>query len=305
LKRLSWALLILLFLCWPLYQALDYIKAQPFATALDLVNFTVSIFTYNWLMLNILLSLKVPVFQRVLPYDVRVQAHILSSVGIAAFVLFHGLYYGLFLKKQITTVTWLLIFLVPHMLILAVLWIPVPGFRKLRDALYARRSFHLIRSYDAFKILHRVLFLALAILTYLHIWDAEIVGVASPASLFGFQALFFFTMAMVLIALIHWATQPRLRVIQASKRGRVTELSLEPSRRLRYRSGQFAFVSLNLPGFRLEEHPFSFTSAESEKLVSFAVKDIGDFSAKVAALKPGDLVRVNGGFGHFLPHGIL
>jgi predicted ferric reductase len=50
-----------------------------------------------------------------------------------------------------------------------------------------------------------------------------------------------------------------------------------------------------------EEHPFSFTTTQDDDTVGFAIRELGNFTRKIIALKPGDKVKVNAGFGSFNP----
>jgi predicted ferric reductase len=84
--------------------------------------------------------------------------------------------------------------------------------------------------------------------------------------------------------------------------GGIVRLALTPHPRLNYRPGQFAFLRFRHPELRGEEHPFSFTSATHENEVGFAVRELGDFTSRLTRLRPGDRVRVNGGFGAFRPN---
>lgn len=77
-----------------------------------------------------------------------------------------------------------------------------------------------------------------------------------------------------------------------------TELCLEPvGRPLRHRAGQFAFLRFDLPGMR-EPHPFSIASAPGAGELRFFVKNLGDWTRRVAAeMRPGATVWVEGPFG--------
>lgn len=85
--------------------------------------------------------------------------------------------------------------------------------------------------------------------------------------------------------------------------GDVTTLRLAPTRRSIERSlpGQFAFIRF-LIGSAVppEEHPFTISSAPSESgILSFTIKNSGDFTAIVKEARRGDLVAVQGPFGVF------
>jgi predicted ferric reductase len=300
-NRKSVLVAALIYLAWPLYQSVDYALAQPFAEIPDIVNYAASIFSYNWLLLNVILALKLPYFQRILPYDFRIRLHVLSSALIAAFILYHGIFYGIVKAKMLTWVIWALIAGLALILALGALWIPVPFFKRIREKVLAALPVPVLRSYDALKYAHKALYVALAGLVFLHILDAELIGVASPASSFGFQGLFWLTVALYLFTLARNRVLPALTVVVAETAGGITRLTLTASPRLRYKSGQFAFLRFRKPGLRYEEHPFSFTSAEGDSVVSFAIRNLGDFSAKLASVEPGEKVRVNGGFGGFWP----
>jgi predicted ferric reductase len=84
--------------------------------------------------------------------------------------------------------------------------------------------------------------------------------------------------------------------------GRSWTLSLEPHRppRLDYRPGQFAWLSLRASPFALREHPFSFSSSPTRAgPLEFTIKELGDFTATIGTLQPGETVYVDGPYGSF------
>jgi predicted ferric reductase len=204
--------------------------------------------------------------------------------------------------KFIDLVSWSLLGLFLGLLVLSLLWIPVPGVKALRTRLLSLVKGERLPSYDWLKGAHKVLFVALAVLTYVHVIGAKLIGVASPLSSLAFQALFVAMGALFVWTRIRNLTLPTLAVRSVAVEGGVIRLDLSPHPRLRYRAGQFAFLRFPHPALRGEEHPFSFTSAPHEAGVHFAMRALGDFTAKLADLRPGDLVRVNGGFGAFHPN---
>jgi len=294
-------ILAALYLGWPLYQVIDYIQGQPMAGLVDNLNYAASILSYNWLLLNVLLGLKVPVLQRVLPYDFRIRAHVVTTMAMTAFVAWHGVYYGFVQPAQITVTTWGLMAAFAGLLAISILWIPLPGLKKIRQTIVNGLKFGILKSYDALKAVHKVLFVALAGLAYFHILEAHLIGVASPASSFGFQFLFLVTVAVYLWTKIQTLVLPTLEVVSIATQGDTTRLSLAGHPRFRYQSGQFAFLRFQHPELQGEEHPFSFVSAAHESAVEFAVRGLGDFTTRLSHLKAGDKVRVNGGFGAFRP----
>ena len=294
-------LVVLFFLVLPLLQAWDYLNTQTFADMLDNTNFVSSIFAYNWLLLNVLIGLKVPVLQNPLPYDLRIRIHVWTTLGLVLLLAWHAVYYMALKVKFIDLVDWSLVAVFLGLVVLSALWIPLPGLKAVRARILGGIRWGLLRSYDFLKVSHKVLFFALAGLTYLHVVAAKLIGVASPWSSFWFQALFVVTAAFFLWTRIQNLTLPALTVRSVATEGGIVRLGLEGHGRLRYRSGQFAFLRFDHPQLRGEEHPFSFTTAGHEEGVGFAVRALGDFTSRLVHLKPGDRVRINGGFGAFHP----
>jgi ferredoxin-NADP reductase len=95
----------------------------------------------------------------------------------------------------------------------------------------------------------------------------------------------------------------RYKVVSiASEAPRVWTLTLEPplNRHLHHAPGQFQFLRLHGSSVLAEEHPFSIASSPSpDGLISLTIKEIGDFTATVGRIKPGDLAAVHGPFGRF------
>ncbi|MFA7301187.1 MAG: ferric reductase-like transmembrane domain-containing protein [Candidatus Shapirobacteria bacterium] len=67
---------------------------------------------------------------------------------------------------------------------------------------------------------------------------------------------------------------------------------------LKYKSGQFAFVSFKQDGLT-ESHPFSFSSSPDEKFIRFTIKILGDYTLKLKDLKVGTMAKVWGSYGRF------
>lgn len=294
-------LIFLLYVALPATQAWVYINGQPFLDTYDALNFASSIVAYHWLLANVMLSLKIPVFQNNLPYDLRIRLHIWSTLGLVVFLAWHAIY-TIFLKaKVIDVVSWSLLALFSGLVFLSLLWIPVPGVKSLRTKLVGALPFAFVKSYEWLKNSHKALFLFLAALTYIHILQSSILDLVPQVSAWGYQLVFLSAAAMFVWTRVHNLTLPTLEVRSVATEGGIVRLALSGHPRLRYRSGQFAFLRFPHTGLKGEEHPFSFTTAQHEPKVGFAVRALGDFTGKLATLKPGDRVKVNGGFGAFHP----
>jgi predicted ferric reductase len=84
--------------------------------------------------------------------------------------------------------------------------------------------------------------------------------------------------------------------------GNAWSLTIRPDghRGISFQPGQFAWISIWSSPFADREHPFSFSSsAESPERLSFAIKELGDFTSKIGTLQHGEKVYLDGPHGAF------
>jgi predicted ferric reductase len=88
------------------------------------------------------------------------------------------------------------------------------------------------------------------------------------------------------------------------ERGATWSLALEPVDHdgLRFRPGQFAWLKLGGSAYSIEEHPFSFSSsAETRDRIEFGIRELGDFTGGIGAVRPGAIAYLDGPHGAFSP----
>ncbi|MHB0939086.1 MAG: ferredoxin reductase family protein [Armatimonadota bacterium] len=86
------------------------------------------------------------------------------------------------------------------------------------------------------------------------------------------------------------------------ERGRSWTLVLAPEGHagVRFRSGQFAWLSIWDSPFDFSEHPFSYSSsAEHPSRPAFTIKALGDFTSRINEVTPGTRVYLDGPYGGF------
>lgn len=67
-----------------------------------------------------------------------------------------------------------------------------------------------------------------------------------------------------------------------------------------YLPGQFAWLTLRSGPFAMREHPFSFSSSPTRPgTVAFTIKALGDFTATIGTIAPGETAFVDGPYGSF------
>jgi predicted ferric reductase len=82
----------------------------------------------------------------------------------------------------------------------------------------------------------------------------------------------------------------------------VWTVTLEPANHpgMRFTPGQFAWLTLGISPFSLEQHPFSFvSSAAAPGAIQFTIKDLGDYTARTGEVKTAARAYLEGPYGAF------
>ena len=87
-------------------------------------------------------------------------------------------------------------------------------------------------------------------------------------------------------------------VAPAAARIWTVTLAPETEPALRFRAGQFAFVTIDDSPYSLEQHPFTIaSSAEHSDCLQFTIKELGDFTNDIAAIPIGQRAYLDGPYG--------
>lgn len=169
---------------------------------------------------------------------------------------------------------------------------------------WSRRKARL--SYEAWRLSHAIGFAAVAILATLHAITIGRHGQAQPWFNWLWISLCTLAVGIVLWGLMVrpflWHRRP-FRVLAIAKAGASDwELQLEKDGDFPFDfdAGQFVWLTTSgKPWLRLE-HPFSIASSPSDpKSLRFIIRELGDFTAGLGNLRPGQRVLVDGPFGVF------
>ena len=80
----------------------------------------------------------------------------------------------------------------------------------------------------------------------------------------------------------------------------IHEIILKPlTRKIEYTAGQFVFVNFLGKIIKNEIHPFSISSSPKDKNLRIAIKNLGDFTARINKLEKGELALIEGPYGVF------
>ena len=92
------------------------------------------------------------------------------------------------------------------------------------------------------------------------------------------------------------------RVTNIEHVGKVITIELEPvGASLKYELGQFAFLTVKVPGLK-EPHSFTIASSPDEQCIRFVIRDLGDWTHRlINSLSINDRVVVEGAYGRLAP----
>jgi predicted ferric reductase len=166
-----------------------------------------------------------------------------------------------------------------------------------------RKSLRL--EYDRWRWLHALLAVAAVLLAAAHVRGA---GYYSRAPTERPLLLAFGAAWLGLIGYVRLWRPARLRArpyrVTAVRpaRGRSWTLALAPDGHagLRFRPGQYAWLTLRSSPFAAREHPFSFSgSAAAAGALEFTIRELGDFTRTIGTVRPGEVAYVDGPYGAF------
>ncbi len=160
-------------------------------------------------------------------------------------------------------------------------------------------------SYEAWRVLHGILAIIILALALGHA-----LGVGHYLAQFWQQALWIAMGGLVVLVTTYvrlikpflMKRRPWQVANVTPERGNCWTLELEPRghRGIRFRPGQFAWITVGPSVWMVQEHPFSFsTSAERTDRVGFTIKENGDFTNQIGRIAPGTEAYLDG------PHGVF
>jgi predicted ferric reductase len=161
-------------------------------------------------------------------------------------------------------------------------------------------------SYEAWRLSHGLGFVAVAILATLHVIKVGRHGQAQPW--FNWLWIALCTLAVLLVAwglLVRpflWIRRP-FRVRHIGKAGSSDwglELEKDGDFPFEFDAGQFVWLTTHRRPWLHVEHPFSIASSPTEGgRLRFIIRELGDYTADLAKLRPGQRVLIDGPYGVF------
>lgn len=166
-----------------------------------------------------------------------------------------------------------------------------------------RKQFRI--NYDGWRMWHGVLATAAVALATGHIVGVgHYVGTPWKRALWIAYGAFWVGLLVYVRIVKPWLELRRPYRVQdvIQERGNAWTLALRPDghKGLTFSPGQFAWLTIWDSPFSDREHPFSFSSsaAQPERL-AFTIKELGDFTARIRQVQPGQAVYLDGPHGAF------
>ncbi len=293
-------ILIVLYVIVPGLQIVFFVQNLLLWDPPELVNYVSGIVCYHWMLANVIVSVKLPVLQTHLPYDMRIRFHLVGTIGIGATLFYHA-FYKIGIGKNIDLVAWSLLCLFSFIIVAGIVWIPLPVFGSIRKKMLPAIKGMFLGSYDIMKRFHIGLFVSLSVLMFWHVILANLFFMVPDYSAWIYALSFGIVISVYAYTKLRNRFLPKLEVTRLEETAGIVTLRFTGRHRLSYRPGQFAFIRFDRREFSGEEHPFSFLSIPGEEAASFGIRMSGDFTEKLKILETGDRARINAGFGAFMP----
>lgn len=176
----------------------------------------------------------------------------------------------------------------------------IPGVNKITDII--RKIAAKLKIDRELNLLFHTLAPLIVVFVFLHVCFIPKFTHRSGFMLFFVGYFIIFAILYLYYGVYKKITVPKYKVKSLNMMNDTTyKLVLEYSKgkKLNVNSGQFVFI--HAPFAKLDEyHPFSVVKSENDsKTITLGIKESGDFTKRLASVKPGTTIKIKGTFGHF------
>ncbi len=302
--RIVWLLIYFLSPLIPMYFIMG---ATPWNTSdpVYLLSLATGIFAYCWLVNQFILAARPKFLEVLFGADRMYRFHGLMAVISVGLAIIHK-----FLKEYLTGneplngQAALILFIITVIISLIMLMNTV--LQKIKIISETRKfltsklglKFHIV------VLLHNLTVVATLVLV-LHVLasSAARASAAVRAFYFGYFALgagFYIFHKFLRPLLLERNSYVVSRVVQESPNIRSIHFKPKREKTFSYKPGQFLFFTAFSKGVAAEPHPFSISSSPSRRdEISITVKELGDFTASLGKVQPGDKAHLDGPYGIF------
>lgn len=243
-----------------------------------------------------LLSSRLPFLERGVGHQTLMKWHKYSGIGVITFAMFHPLlvlspYFALGFSVLDLYKIYTIYHYLGYFTLFLLLFIVI-------TAIFTSK---LKINYEHWKWIHKLVYVAL-IGGYLHSFKLG-------SDIYLYSPLFYwwlFILSLTIFCVSYRYIFKKLLKVRykfeitdvVREANDIFTIKLAPKNKmLHYYPGQFAFTNIHSKNIPDEEHHFTISSSPSEPYLSFTIKSLGDYTAKIRNLKKGDEVEVEGPFG--------
>jgi predicted ferric reductase len=254
------------------------------------------------LLIQVLQLIRLPFLEWIAGLDKLTQLHRLSGTACLYLVLAHVLAitigYGFTRRSSVVGEFWLILSNYYGMVVALIGTILI--------VIVVITSFAIVRKrlrYEAWYAVHLTAYVGIT-LTWFHETRTGLDFIVNPWAAAFWTGMYLFSLQLLLLfrlgqtALRHYLH--RLKVIEVTTEGAGVVSVRMTGRRLDWlnaQPGQFFLWRFMTPGRRWEAHPFSLSAAPDGRSLRISAKAVGDFTRKLAGIKPGTSVIAEGPFG--------
>jgi predicted ferric reductase len=159
--------------------------------------------------------------------------------------------------------------------------------------------------YETWRLLHIIGFTVIATLATLHITTIGSHGQFSHAFNITWWSLYVMSMALLFYNYFIKPHNIKKHPYTINALEKISEcdwkLSIKSNtaQSLNYQAGQFVWINTSGNPYNLEQHPFSIvTASQQHKMISFIIRELGDYTSSLTQLKLGETVYVDGPYGN-------
>lgn len=264
------------------------------------------VFSYCYMVTSLLLATRIPIFDWIFGQDkvIRIHSHLASTaiiLGLVHYLLKKSYIFGISLQSSMGGTALILATVIATVTVIFMVgkfMIPLPGI----TALYRFGKKFSLMDYDKLKKFHN-LFSLVVVFLIIHVL------LATSTQESNLRMIMMGTYGAIGIArycyfIIRRKVGRRHYHLTAINHlnSSTFELHLTPHKReLNFKPGQFCYIRIQSSGIKRKEHPFTISSSPAEDLLTFTIKELGDFTQKLSTIHPDVPVTVDGPYGKFTP----
>ena len=159
--------------------------------------------------------------------------------------------------------------------------------------------------YETWRLLHVIGFAIIATLATLHITTIGSHGQFNAVYNMTWWSLYGMSMALLIY---NYFIKPRYikqhpytinAIEKISECDWKLTIKSNTTQSLNYQAGQFVWLNTSGNAYNLEQHPFSIvTASHQHKMISFIIRELGDYTSSLTQLKLGGTVYIDGPYGN-------